>query len=276
MTDKNSVQVTFDGDSNSEVVMARVDKNIADLLNEKPSGRWDADYWRPKYEKAIHDMGLKYSVSKLGDFLIRCNQGDVLRTKKGDQYVSAGIPMISVIDIKKSGIQYVNLKQIIESHYQRIASAQPKYGDILIVRSGSGSIGKSAIFLGKPEGDKIGVTGHLNTLGFQNINPFYVEVFLKSYFGQMQIERFENGVSGQTEFTQDSISEINITNLPVDVQNNIEIEYKKMTKFHDLAMEAKRIKNETAYKGYIEDAERRLSDLIIRTEEVIRGERDNV
>lgn len=256
-----------------DTIMVRTDKTIRDLMNAKPSSRWDVEYWNPKYEKYLIEVKEKYKIDKLGNFLTRCNQGDGLRSKKGDRYVQKGIPMISVVDINFTGINYSALKQIIESHYQRIASAKPSYGNILIVRSGAGSIGKSAIFLGNPKGEKIGITGHINTLGFKEINPFFVEVFLKTVFGQSQIERYENGVSGQTEFTQDSIAEIKIPIIPDLVQKNIESEYKKMSSYHEKAIDAKKIGDEAGYKRNIEIAEKMLKDLISKTEAVIRGER---
>ena len=154
--------------------------------------------------------------------------------------------------------------------------AQPKYGDLLIVRSGAGSIGKSSLFLGKPISQKIGITGHINTLGFKKINPFYVEVFLKTIFGQEQIERYESGVSGQTEFTQDCIAEIKIPLIFNKVQKNIEKKYLKMNKFHEKAMEAKKDKDEKEYQKNIALAEKMLNDLIKKTEQVIRGERKDV
>lgn len=271
----NLVQTTKD-QNNREVVMVRVDKTLKELMEEKPGSRWSAEYWHPKYDEHVVEMGKKYQIDKLGNFLIRCNQGDGLRTKKGDKYVTVGIPMISVVDINFTGINYSDLKQIVESHYQRIASAQPNYGDILIVRSGAGSIGKSAIFIGQPKSKKIGITGHINTLGFKNINSFFVEVFLKTSFGQSQIERYENGVSGQTEFTQDSIAEIKIPLISDSVQKNIESEYKKMSNYHEKAMEAKKKGKEVEYKNNLETAEGMLKNLISKTEEVIRSEREDV
>ena len=262
--------------SGREALMVRVDKTVKELMEEKPQSRWDAKYWHPKHDIYLSKMSKKYQIERLDNFLIRCDQGDGLRTKKGDRYVQRGIPMISVIDIKFAGIDYSNLKQIVESHYRRIANAQPKYGDILIVRSGAGSIGKSALFLGQPKNGEIGITGHINTLGFKNINPFYVEVFFKTEFGQFQIERYESGVSGQTEFTQDSIAQIKISVLTETVQSHIEIAYKKMSAFHDKAMEAKKKGDEQGYQKNKETAEAMLRDLIAKTESVIRGEREDV
>lgn len=275
MNKSDLVQITKD-QAGREVVMLRADKTLKQLMEEKPYSRWSIEYWHPKYDKILIGIHKDYKVDRLGKYLTRCNQGDGLRIKKGDKYVSDGIPMISVIDIKFTGIDYSELKQIIESHYQRISSAQPKYGDILIVRSGAGSIGKSSLYLGKPAGQKIGITGHINTLGFENINSFYVEVFLKTIFGQSQIERYEGGVSGQTEFTQDSIAEIQIPIISNNIQVKIETQYKDMSKYHDLAIAAKTKKNIREYKTNLEIAEKMLKDLIVKTEEVIKGERSDV
>lgn len=275
MSKKNLVQVTTDQRGN-EVVMVRVDKTLKELMEEKPIIRIDAAYWHPKYEGMLSLISKKYLVEKFKTYLSRCDQGDGLRTKKGDKYIEDGIPMVSVIDIKLTGINYHSLRHIVESHYKRIANAQPNYGDILIVRSGEGSIGKSAIFLGKPMNKKIGITGHINTLGFKGINPFYVEVYLKTIFGQSQIDRYESGVSGQTEFTQDSISEIKIPVLSIKVQEDIESEYKKMAVYHDKAMEAKKNNNEVEYKNNLETAEKMLKELIAKTEIVIRGEQEGI
>ena len=275
MSKKNLVQTTTD-EKGVEVVMVRVDKTLKELMEAKPIIRLDAAYWHPKYDKMLSEINKKFIIEKFKKFLVRCDQGDGLRTKKGDKYVSDGIPMISVVDIKKTGINYNSLRHIVESHYKRISGAQPNYGDILIVRSGAGSIGKSSIYLNKPSGPKVGITGHINTLGFKEINSFYIEVFLKSVFGQSQIERFESGVSGQTEFTQDSIAELKIPILSTNVQKNIENQYKNMTIFHDNAMEELKNQNESEYKKNIEVAEKMLKDLITKTEAVIRGERNDV
>jgi restriction endonuclease S subunit len=147
---------------------------------------------------------------------------------------------------------------------------------LIFVRSGKGSIGKSTVFVGIPSEEKIGISGHLNTVRLKNINAYYIEVFLKSFFGQLQIERFESGTSQQTDFRQESFAAIKIPLLKNTVQAHIETEYKKMSAYHDKAMEAKSEGNETKYKKNIEIAETMLKELIAKTEAVIRGEREDV
>ena len=49
-----------------------------------------------------------------------------------------------------------------------------------------------------------------------------------------------------------------------------------MSKFHDKTMEAKKKGDEKGYKENLEIAEKMLRDLIEKTEQVIRGEKDDV
>lgn len=260
----------------NDFVMARVDKAVGDLFAEKPSTRWDGSYWLPKYDELFVEIGKKYTVDSLDNYIMSIDQGDVPRKAKGDKYVNKGVIFINVVDVVSTGVFWVQCKRIIENHYKRIKRAEPKVGDLIFVRSGKGSIGKSTIFVGIPREEKIGISGHLNTVRLKEINPFYVEVFLKSHFGQGQIERFESGTSQQTDFRQESFAAIKIPILPKPVQSHIEAEYKKMASFHDKAMEAKAKGDDAACKKNIETAEAMLKDLIARTEAVIRGEREDV
>jgi hypothetical protein len=259
-----------------DFVTARVDKQVLDLFAEKPSSRWDGPYWQPKYDAIFAKLSNNYSLVPLSDYISSIEQGDVPRQAKGDKYVNKGIIFINVVDIVSTGISWIDCKRIISSHYKRIQRAEPKKGDLIFVRSGKGSIGKSTVFVGIPSEEKIGISGHLNTVRLKNINAYYIEVFLKSFFGQLQIERFESGTSQQTDFRQESFAAIKIPLLKNTVQAHIETEYKKMSAYHDKAMEAKAESNETKYKKNIEIAETMLKELIAKTEAVIRGEREDV
>jgi hypothetical protein len=260
-----------------DFVTARVDKQVLDLFAEKPSSRWDGPYWQPKYDAIFEELSKKYSIVSLNEYISSIEQGDVPRQARGDKYVNkGGIVFINVVDIVSTGISWINCKRIISSHYKRIQRAEPKIGDLIFVRSGKGSIGKSTVFVGVPGEDKIGISGHLNTVRLKNINAYYVEVFLKSFYGQLQIERFESGTSQQTDFRQESFAAIKIPLLKDTIQSHIETEYKKMAACHDKAMAAKAKGNESLYKKDIETAEAMLKELIAKTEAVIRGEREDI
>lgn len=260
----------------NDFIMVRVDKTIKDLFEEKPSSRWDGPYWQPKYDATLAKLSINCALDSLNKYISSIEQGDVPRQAKGDKYVNRGIIFINVADIISTGISWVNCKRILNSHYKRIQRAEPQIGDLIFVRSGKGSIGKSTVFVGIPDERKIGISGHLNTVRFKNINPYYVEVFLKSFYGQLQVERFESGTSQQTDFRQESFASIKIPLIKDIVQSHIESEYKKMSVYHNKAMEAKAEDNETKYKKIIEIAETMLKELISKTEAVIRGDRRDI
>jgi hypothetical protein len=270
--DLNISKTVYDTD----FLSVRVDKRTLDFFAEKPSSRWDGPYWQPKYDAVFKELSKNYSLDSLNKYISSIEQGDVPRQAKGDRYVNRGILFINVVDVVSTGISWVNCKRIINSHYKRIQRAEPTIGDLIFVRSGKGSIGKSTVFAGIPGEDKFGISGHLNTVRLNNINAFYVEVFLKSFYGQLQIERFESGTSQQTDFRQESFAAIKIPLLKETIQSHIETGYKKMSVYHDKAMEAKAEGNEAKYKKNIETAEAMLKELIAKTEAVIRGEREDV
>ena len=100
-------------------------------------------------------------------------------------------------------------------------------------------------------------------------------MFWKGIFGWSQIQKIISGV-GTVNINFDEIRSIKIPVLPDLVQSHIESEYKKMSFYHDKAMEAKAKGDEAEYKENIEIAELMLKDLIAKTEAVIRGEREDV
>lgn len=257
-------------------LMIRVDKTLREMMEEKPSSRWDVNYWHPKYEQLLEDLRSRFKLQPLSDFVTGIQQGDVPRSARGDQYVKDGIIFINVAEIEKTGINWPSCKRIVESHYQRIRRAEPKPGDIIFVRSGKGSIGKSTVFDGIPEEEKIGISGHLNTVRFSGINSHYVECFLKSFYGQQQMDRFEAGTSQQTDLRQDSFSAIMIPHLEKGVQLQMELEYQKMSSYHDKAMKAKKSGNESEYEKNINIAKELLNELTEKTEFIISGQRKNL
>lgn len=261
-------------------LMIRVDKTLKEMIEEKPSSRWDVNYWHTDIDNIISFFLQKYGpkkVKRISDYMAGVYQGDTYRTKKGDRYLSSGGNIIiNVVNLLNTGIDWPTCKRITDSHYNRVKRAEPRRGNLLFIRLGAGSIGRTLVFTGIPGENKIGITGHINNVILKNVNPCYVDIYLKTYFGQRQIKRFESGTSNQTEFRQEDFSSIFIPEIEKKIQNNIEIEYLKISTYHNKAMEEKKKGNEKKYKVNLEIAEKLLSDLIKKTEQVIRGEKKGV
>jgi hypothetical protein len=190
---------------------------------------------------------------------------------------------------KNGNVQYLQVSNIrltgvdIHKQYARIAErshndperSRLEKNDILLINGGVGSLGRACMLVEK--NIEYNISQDIDRIRLKNKKQgAYVTVFLNSYFGQKQIERFTKGVSGQTKIGFDHVKSIQIPIMDVVVQKNIESEYKKMSAYHDKAMEAKKNNNETEYKKNIETAEKMLKDLVSKTEAIIRGERKDV
>lgn len=174
-----------------------------------------------------------------------------------------------------TGYDYTHEEYGSENAYIRLKRSELQFIDIAIARSGTGSLGKSFIFL---EENLPNIVSDLYIIrcDLQKINPFYIALLLKTQLGKHQIDRNEKGVSGQTKLTTDMIEHFWVPEIPQRVQKHIESECKKSFTYHDRAIKAKKEGNQAGYKKSIDRAEKMLKDLITRTEVVIRGEREDV
>lgn len=270
MTNSKFVQITKD-QTGREAIMVRVDKTVKELMEEKPSGRWDADYWHPKNDE---QMPSQFEIRDLGNFVEYITYGVILTGKKRE-FAPSGIYYISSTTIVSTGINhFLNPLYVGKNDKRNVENKKPHYGDIVFNRSGVGTLGRQCVFL--YDSDRYTISDDTNIIRFKEISPFFVSVFLKTTFGLSQIKRRQRGVSGLIKISFDDIKAIKIPILPDPIQTHIESEYKKMSAYHDKAMEGKKKGDEAAYRKNIETAEKMLKDLIARTETVIRGERKDV
>ncbi len=257
----------------NDFVMVRVDKTMYDIMFCKPQSRWDPSYWNYEYDEVMSSINKIYPLEYFNDkYITDIGQGDVPRKNKGEEFVKKGVRLMEVEHIKNTGIYLLDTRFIMHKQYERLKRVELVNDCILIVRSGA-TIGKITIVTKINE--KVVINGHINRIICKNINPYYLTTFMKTIFGQMQLDRFCRGVA-QPELNFDEIKSILIVILPDTIQSNIETEYKKMAAYHDKAMEAKAVGNEEEFKENIEIAELMLKDLIAKTEAVIRGEREDV
>ena len=274
--ESSKTQKNIKDEKGQEVEIIRVDKTLKEMMEEKPESRWDPKYWHPSYEKLIDELKKRNSaIKKLSDFISDKNiiQGDIARKHKGETYLSRSrYRLIEGNNFMFTGLDLDKCKYISEAQYNRLKKTIPKTGDILFVRSGS--IGK---LVGVTKNlDSFVINGHVNRVhDLENINSFYVLLFLLSKYGQSQLDRQQRGVA-VVEINFNEFGRIYLPVVSRTVQQHIESEYKKMSKYHDRAMEAKKNGDEKEYKKNIEIAEKMLKDLIAKTEAVIRGERKDV
>ncbi len=258
----------------SDFISARIDRTLLNLFSEKPSSRWDAGYWDPKYDQILSQINNKYKLSSLRDLLnvpiiapdhVRASKGEHIGKKYSCEYRT-------LKDLLFTGVNHADINYCSDNAYQRLKRSQLKAGDILFAGSGVGAIGRVGIV---DKVSKKSCVGDLFIIRNPQINNYYLYVYLLTIFGQSQIEKIYHGIQS-AKISTPEIAEIKIAIIPDTVQSHIESEYKKMSVYHDRAMEAKAKADMAGYQKNIEKAEAMLKDLIAKTEAVIRGERKDV
>jgi restriction endonuclease S subunit len=86
------------------------------------------------------------------------------------------------------------------------------------------------------------------------VNPYYLQFFLQSLAGQLQIERWITGATGQLHLYPRDVEKIIVPILPAAQQ----------LEFEETATKARRIKQEA--KQLLEDAKQRVEQMILGEE----------
>ncbi|MBI4824506.1 MAG: restriction endonuclease subunit S [Nitrospirae bacterium] len=258
----------------NDFISVRVDKTMYDLFAEKPLSRWDAGYWEPKYDFVLACISSAYDIISLNEILdtpiiapdhVRASKGEHIGRKYSCEYRT-------LKDLLFTGLNHVDINYCSDNAYQRLKRSQMKIGDILFAGSGVGAIGRVG-FIDKVS--KKSCVGDLFIIRDPKINNYYLYIYLLTVFGQAQIEKIYHGIQS-AKISTPEIGEIKIPLIPDTVQSRIESEYRKMSVYHDKAMEAKAEGDMAGRQKNIERAEAMLKDLIAKTEAVIRGKREDV
>lgn len=262
----------------NEVALLRVDKTLRELTEEKPSSRWDVEYWMPKYDRLFAELyASKFKIVKLEDLMLEGINGITYGQVGQRLYDKNGeVQYLQVSNVRRTGIDiHAKYARIKAGTHNDPSRSRLKVLDLLIINGGVGSLGRTCLLL--DESLEYNISQDIDRIRLKLPNKsFFVAVYLNSQFGLEQIERFTKGVSGQTKIGFDHVYYIRIPELPNSILDHIETEYKKMSEFHDKAMKAKKSGNEAEYKKHIAKTEQMLKDLVARTEAVIRGEREDV
>lgn len=175
--------------------------------------RIDFEWLDPRHEEMERHLeelskrkGLK--IETIGDMVSRgiCQ---IVKGKTAEAYVSQGIPIIKTRNVTNEGIDW-DTDFVLKEFYDSNPQSHLKQEDLLITSTGVGTIGRVAI-LNKDIGCMTDghVTG-LRILDETAIIPSFLSHYLRSIFGQIQMERYTVGSTGQTELNDPDIALIKI------------------------------------------------------------------
>lgn len=200
-------------------------------------GRMDFEWHDPRHqemESRLQEIATNkgYEVRSLGGEHGLC---DFVKGKGGDEYVSEGIPIIKVRNVTGQGIDW-DTDFVLKSFYAGRPSSHLHRQDVLVTTTGLGTIGRIDLLAT----DGCMTDGHVTTLRLktpQGISPDFLVHYLRSPLGQMQMERYTVGCTGQTELNDGDLAKVNVIYPPSpDDQDTVLSEAKR---YEDAATKAR-------------------------------------
>ena len=152
------------------------------------AGRFDAEYFQPKYE----DIIAKIKAYGGGWDVL----GNLVTLKKciepgSEAYEEFGVPFVRVSNLSKFGLSDNNQQFLSEKTYKELLDHQPKQGEILLSKDATPGI---AYYLGSVT-EKMVPSGGILRLKVkkENLLPEYLTLVLNSEIVQKQIEKAAGG-----------------------------------------------------------------------------------
>lgn len=278
MDKRDLVQITKD-QTGKEVLMVRTDKTMKTMLEEKPFSRLDVNYWHPKWDKIIQELKSS-NIDKKYLFEFFKDDGwlistDHVRASKGEvEAPHLPIEYYSPAGLLFTGYKTSSIPKCSENAFKRMQRARPIKYDVLLGGFGMGPTGKSLVMSHNPS-DKA-IVGNIFILRVKDgYNPYVLDVFFKSRFGQAQFNKYKTGVA----FNSLSNEEVKYIIVPEFIKNVIDSfhnRYQEIANVHDKAMFEDNNGNKKGYQDNIELAEKMLKELIKKMEGIIEGKREDV
>jgi hypothetical protein len=200
---------------------------------------------------------------------------------------------LQVINIRDTGIDFaIKPDRVAEGSHNDPERSRVAKGDILLTnnafRDTETLLGRCVVVT--RDYGKLNISQHIDRIRVADISPYYVCSFLKSRFGQRQIERIMHGVDS-TGINFGRIRALLIPRMSQPIQQEIEAQYLAMSRFHDRAMTIKEsvlaesgiepgrygeeintlAEEKPAYNRALREAKERLGHLVGQLEAVIDG-----
>jgi len=185
-----------------------------------------------------------------------------------------GVLYLQVRNLRRTGIDHYETpleKRFIEAgSYNDLLRSRVAVGDLLIVNSGIGSLGRCAVLTDQFPLQPINISQDITRIILQKIAPEWVAIYLQTEWGANQIVRYASGVSGQIKIDFGELRSILIAVPRAPVQQVFQQAYRQMVGYHLKSLEAKRDNRPAEAERYQQIALGMLESLIWQAERAIR------
>lgn len=174
--------------------------------------RVDAEYFHPKFQALSQHIQARGGCKRLGDLLSFCQRG------KQPDYADSGLPVINSKHVRNGTV-------IMDKENRLAIPGQEgltiRSGDVLINGTGVGTIGRAAPYLHESPSLPDNHVTILRLSKNAGIDPVFLAVQLNGLIGQMQVEQYFKGSSGQIELYPADIESFAVWQAPAKIQQAI-------------------------------------------------------
>ena len=196
--------------------------------------RMDAGYWHPRYR--VLDALFAGDAAEwvtLGDLEPFMTYGAVASGDRPEPDAQSTLVRIDPKALQPTGLDLSKCVRIPEGSKWDIPRARVRKGDLLFVRSGVASLGRTAVF----DLDDEAVVGCFVDIVRQDARcPYYVCAFLHSEIGMLQIERLKSGV-GTVNMNFDEIKSLVMPLFDEETQSRVSEHWRTADEKHREALD---------------------------------------
>jgi hypothetical protein len=271
--------------------------------------RWNAEFWSHRWSDIYETLMERcpFEVQKLGEFIpekvsrfgqevpgitygqvgervyppkgtkVKISDGQVT-LKLPDGTKAAGVAYLQVRNLRRTGIDIYasppEKRYIVEGSRNDPIRSRLMPGDLLLIRSGVGSLGRCVVV---PEGlELMNVSQHISRIVLEGIKSEWVAMFLQSCYGAGQMSRWLSGATGQVEIDFKEIRRLLIPVPDQKIQEEIAHQYWRMADYHYEAMKARERGDEVRAERILKIALGMLEVLLVQVERIVDGEAKEV
>jgi len=175
--------------------------------------RMDPGYWHPRFqaiERALSRAGVEFIA--IGDLDPFMTYGAIVSGRRPEP-TDDGVLRIDPTAFRDGALDLSGCVRVPKGSAWDIERARVQQGDLLFVRSGVASLGRSAVF--EHEGTAAVAGCFVDIVRQGKLCPHYLCAFLHSQLGRLQIERLSNGV-GTVNMNFDEIKSLRLPMLDDD------------------------------------------------------------
>ncbi len=184
--------------------------------------RLDPTYWHPAYDEVLESC--RVPLGPLDEHIRNLTYGPIVTGEK-PRPADPGVLLVNQGQVQFCGVDLAGAQRVSEESPWVAERAMLQPGDVVLPRSGEGSLGKHrvAVFLGDQPAS---VGSFVDLIRLDGMNPFYLAAFLKSEVGRAQVSRVANGV-GVPNISFDEIRALRVPRVSEGRQEAVEQQYRQ-------------------------------------------------